>query len=67
VFLPKAQTLIVLENMPATRKSKSSKPATNNVYDSIVSAYIEQLLTEGSKPVSIYELTRHLKIEEQAC
>lgn len=51
--------------MPVTRKSKSSKPTTDNVHESIVSAYIEHLLTKGSKPVSVYELSHQLKIEEQ--
>jgi hypothetical protein len=50
-----------------SEKTKSSKAETKDtdVSSKISSAYIDFILTNGKKPVSVYEFVKKLKIDEQ--
>jgi hypothetical protein len=48
-------------------KTKKANPETreNNIHEKITDAYIDFILTKGTRPASVFEFSKKLKIEEQ--
>ena len=51
--------------MASTNKKKNSVTGSDNRKDKITRAYIDHMLTKGTRPASVYEFTSKLNIEEQ--